>query len=150
MWYGQEVSGDYETGGPNSGALTGPPILLTEDLWLMYHSREETDGTQLWDIRKVQLSTDSGGNWSDLHQSYDDTDQWYGADAIDLSAYAGQVVRVRFWFDTVDAGDNQHKGWLVDDVEIGDLPPPIPALGGIGILTLLGFFLLALLRRSGR
>lgn len=37
---------------------------------------------------------------------------------LDLSGYDGQVVRVRFEFDTIDAWSNWHPGWVVDDVAL--------------------------------
>ena len=38
---------------------------------------------------------------------------------VDLSAFDGQNLHIRFHFDTVDAAVNQLEGWYIDDVEIG-------------------------------
>ena len=37
---------------------------------------------------------------------------------FDLSAYAGQTIRLQFEFNTVDASYNVFRGWLVDDVTV--------------------------------
>jgi len=39
-------------------------------------------------------------------------------EAIDISAYRGQTVRIRFAFNTVDHQYNGFRGWLVEDVRI--------------------------------
>ncbi len=53
-------------------------------------------------------------------------------ETIDLSAYAGQTIRIRFHFDTVDAEKNRFEGWWVDDVTIEVDSPPVylPETGG--------------------
>ncbi|MCP4304366.1 MAG: hypothetical protein GY788_05710, partial [bacterium] len=35
---------------------------------------------------------------------------------VSLSAYTGQVIRLRFSFDTVDHAYNNFEGWVIDDV----------------------------------
>src|SRR5262249_23801841 len=42
---------------------------------------------------------------------------------VDLSAYAGQTVQIRFRFDTVDKKNNNFEGWYVDDVRIQQILP---------------------------
>ena len=38
---------------------------------------------------------------------------------VDLSAYVGQSIYIRFWFDTMDPWVNDMQGWFVDNIEIG-------------------------------
>jgi hypothetical protein len=38
--------------------------------------------------------------------------------SINLSAYIGQDVRLRFYFDTMDSVLNYYEGYYVDDVQI--------------------------------
>ena len=144
MWYGQESTGDYDTGGLNSGSLTSPPIQI-ESVYttLTFWSREETDGTSYWDTRKIFISNDAGSSWELIHQSQNNDNSWYQPRAIDLSDYIGDIIQLRFEFDTVDAGDNQHLGWLIDDVAIDDSPLPLPSTGIAGkLLLLIIFFIL--------
>src|SRR5207247_1121145 len=42
---------------------------------------------------------------------------WRSA-SVNLSAYAGQTVLLRFNFDTIDSVANTYEGWYVDDVAI--------------------------------
>ena len=37
---------------------------------------------------------------------------------VDISAYAGSNIVLRFNFDTIDAGANTFEGWYVDDVNV--------------------------------
>lgn len=55
-----------------------------------------------------------------------DTPQWVSR-AVDLSAYAGQEIRIRFAFDTVDANFNSYEGWYVDNVKVIDAAPALLA-----------------------
>ncbi|MEA2723426.1 MAG: hypothetical protein QOH59_1197 [Gemmatimonadales bacterium] len=54
--------------------------------------------------------------------------QWVD-EAINISAYEGQSVRIRFVFNTRDVRYNGFRGWVVDDVRISSgtstIPPPI-------------------------
>ena len=141
MWYADDDLEHYDTGSPNSGTLTSPPIQLeTGYTTLTFWSREQTDGTRYWDTRKVWISNDAGASWDLLLQSCNNDDSWYQPRAVNLAHYAGDIIRIRFEFDTVDDGDNQHKGWLIDDIAIDDSPLPIPALGMAGKLALLILF----------
>ena len=42
---------------------------------------------------------------------------------VDLSAYTGKTVLVKFYFDTGDEEYNDYRGWYVDDVAIERAPP---------------------------
>ena len=58
------------------------------------------------------------------------TPQWVSR-AVDLSAYAGKTIRIRFAFDTGDAAFNNFEGWYVDDVNVFDAAgSPLRAAGG--------------------
>ncbi|RLC70660.1 MAG: hypothetical protein DRI52_06650, partial [Chloroflexi bacterium] len=125
-WYGQDATGDYDTGAANSGDLTSPPIYIPDTgyylrFWYWYET--ETQATE-YDTRLVQISTD-GGPFETVLQLYDDPMRWWlQSPAIDLSAYAGHTIRVRFHFDTLDDVFNDYRGWYIDDFEISTTPPP--------------------------
>ena len=110
---------DYNTGARNSGALVSPWIDLTaaESAALAFKSWYETEdvGTS-WDKKQVSISTD-GTNWTQLLQVSGANRQWT-AQQVDLGAYAGQRVKLRFFFDTIDAVYNQFRGWAIDDVRV--------------------------------
>lgn len=124
-WYGQDSTGDYDTGAANSGDLTSPPVYIpSTGYYLRFWYRYETE-TQArdWDHRWVQISVD-GGPFDDVLQLYDDpTDFWLQSQAIDLSGYAGHIIQVRFHFDTLDDMYNDYRGWYIDDFDISTTPP---------------------------
>lgn len=125
-WFGQSDSGDehYITG--KYGDLTSRPIAIPGPgyyLRFWYRYQTETQGKH-WDQRWVQISVD-GGPFSNLVQLSDDPmNYWLRSLAINLSAYAGKTIRVRFHFDTVDLALNDYAGWSIDDVEITNAPVP--------------------------
>lgn len=120
-WYGQPASGDYNTGGANSGALIAGPLTLPVDapgVYLRYFSYEYTeDFLDEFDTRKVYTSTDAV-DWSLVFTSTESTAAWHEVQ-VDLSASRGQSLYVKFEFDTQDDSFNDYPGWYIDDVAIG-------------------------------
>lgn len=106
----------------------------TLQFWTWYDIEED------WDFAYVEVSTDGGQTWDILPGRYTTTDNksgnsfghaWTGVsgggetpqwrqEEVDLSAYAGQVIDVRFESITDDAVN--HVGFLIDDIAI-------PAIG---------------------
>jgi immune inhibitor A len=106
----------------------------TLQFWTWYDIEED------WDFAYVEVSTDGGQTWNILPGRYTtaenksgnsfgqawtgisgdgDIPQWV-QEEVDLSAYAGQVIDVRFEYITDDAVN--HAGFLLDDMTI-------PAIG---------------------
>ncbi|MBN1874090.1 MAG: pre-peptidase C-terminal domain-containing protein, partial [Anaerolineae bacterium] len=125
-WYGQDDTGTYDTGTTNAGSLTSPPIYIPDvgyylRFWYAYQTESQSTA---FDWRLVQISAD-GGPFVTVLQLYDDPmGPWLQSPAIDLSAYAGQVIQMRFYFDTLDELYNAYRGWYIDDVDISATPPP--------------------------
>ena len=119
MWFGNESTGNYETGFREIGNLTSTSInLMTIGVAFLefYHWREGEGGG--YDISYVYISID-GINWDLIYQ----TDETYVLPwekvSIDISAYTGNPsVQIMFRFDTVDDLYNYYRGWLIDDVVI--------------------------------
>jgi len=125
-WYGQDATGNYDTGGSNAGDLTSPPIYIpSTGHYLRFWYRYETETmANDWDVRSVQIAVD-GGQFSEVLQLWDDPmNFWLRSPALDLSGYAGHVIQVRFHFDTRDAYFNNFRGWYIDDLEISTTLPP--------------------------
>lgn len=117
-YFGQSGSCNYNTGGTVTGALSmnsdvalagGSTPVLNFSYFL---GTEQFSG---YDEAFVEISTNGGTTWSLLMQV---TDSDWQAVSTDLSAYAGSNVRIRFRFDSGDSINNNHFGWLVDDVQI--------------------------------
>ncbi|MGE5221352.1 MAG: Ig-like domain-containing protein, partial [Omnitrophica WOR_2 bacterium] len=105
------------------GDLTSPPIAIPGNsqkpyyLRFYYQYQTETEN-QDWDQRWIQISKDGGAYENILQQSDDLMGVWLHSQAINLSAYAGHTIRIRFHFDTIDLRFNAYSGWYIDDVGI--------------------------------
>ena len=121
MWYyGQNSTCTFNDTATNSGYLTSGTMVLpagrTAQLSFWYATK--TEGGTWYDARYVQIS-DNGGAWTDLAQITDEDDPLVWREkVIDLTAYAGQSIMIRFLFDTGDALANDYKGWFIDDIDV--------------------------------
>ncbi|MFX1479012.1 MAG: CARDB domain-containing protein [Promethearchaeota archaeon] len=126
MWFGQEITGDYDTGFREMGNITTIPLDLTASdsaKLEFYHWRESESG---YDTSYVKISTD-GINWDTIYSTSDTFYTWEKT-SLDISSYVGNPsVEIMFHFDTLDSVANNYRGWLVDDIEIlgsiASLPP---------------------------
>ena len=113
---------NYNSGARNSGSLVSRWIDLTTAAGasLSFESwyRTEDTGTS-WDRKTVLVSAD-GTNWTQVLQVSGPNQQWT-AQTCDLGAYAGQRIKVRFFFDTIDSLNNSFEGWYVDNVRVSTL-----------------------------
>ena len=119
---------NYDTGVANSGELTlltpitlpasGPAASLHS--WTR-HQTEPCAPGNLYDVFDVEVSTSGGASWAFLGRRCDikieAPDEWEGR-GMDLSAYLGQSILVRFRFDTFDMYFNDYHGAFVDRVEV--------------------------------
>ncbi|HEX7567633.1 MAG TPA: hypothetical protein VF355_03620 [Anaerolineaceae bacterium] len=115
------------------GELTSPPIAIppSTSAYLRFHEFFQTESSgPYWDQRLVQISAD-GGPFTDIYQMLDDpqdawsSNYWIYSPFINLSAYAGKTVRVRFYFNPLDSTDNNLLGWFIDDVSVSTAAPDI-------------------------
>jgi len=118
-YYGQELTGNYETGAANQGSITSPIIDLAgvSGAELSFDHWMQTENLSPWDTGTVQVSDDGGSSWTSLAE-YRSTSNVWVSESIDLSAYDESAIQVRFNFNTIDAIANIFEGWYVDDVEI--------------------------------
>ncbi|MCS6908445.1 MAG: DVUA0089 family protein, partial [Anaerolineales bacterium] len=112
----------YDTGGPNFGFLTSPPIQLPQSPFyvLRFWSYYQTESAHPhWDQRWVQISVE-GGAFQNLYQLSDDPmELWVRSPQLSLAPFAGKTIQIRFYFNTLDQYRNRYKGWFIDDVSIG-------------------------------
>lgn len=122
FYYGQATTQNYDTGAANSGSITSEPIDLSDvvgaNLSFQHYLRKED--SVIYDPARVQVSADGGASWLDVYVPSQDTE---GSDFekvdISLAAYVGQVIQIRFSFETLDPVDNDAEGWIIDDVLVG-------------------------------
>ncbi len=141
-WYGQESTGNYDTGNVrNYGYLTSPLIRLPAESNLSFMSWYQTETGISYDRKFVRISTDNGTTWVNLKQISDAQSTW-NSQIINLSGYAFKTVRIRFYFDTVDGNYNNYKGWYIDDVKIDSSKPLEPlkvSIPGGSVVTGIAF-----------
>ena len=124
MYYGKDASCSYATNpAPNEGSLTSPLIggidagsTLTFSYW-----REVESANGHFDVTQAQILSDGGTELSTvfhLDSSDPSAAAWTSSGPIPLGQFAGELIRVRFWFDTLDEASNNFTGWLIDDVVV--------------------------------
>lgn len=128
-WYGQENTGDYDTGTQNSGDLTSPNLYIPYDesgpFYIHFQYWYSTE-SQLpyWDQRWLQASIDNGEFVNILRLNDDLMEFWHNSPLINLSGLEGHTIRIRFHFDTIDEIENAYRGWYIDDFSIAQYSPP--------------------------
>ena len=150
--YGEGAASEASYDRIRTGDLTSPPLTIPalapgsiERPYLRFWSRYDTETQgRHWDQRWVQVS-ELGGSFQNLLQLSDDPmNYWVQSPYIDLSAYAGKDVRIRFYFTSLDGIGNDYQGWFIDDVQISlaSLPAcssPGPQSGGPAGATVLTY-----------
>jgi type II secretory pathway pseudopilin PulG len=123
-YYGQPGVWHYETGAiRNSGNLDSPSIQISStasSAFLNFWTFHETEPSTNYDRKRVYISTDGGTTWPEpvLDQLIGNANTEWVFNTIDLSAYIGQTIKIRFSFDTIDGILNRYEGWYVDDIKI--------------------------------
>jgi uncharacterized repeat protein (TIGR01451 family) len=126
---GQSADADSDAWGYGAGhmdtELWSPPIDLTAapapiELSFMSNFQDNAGSGDAW----LDVSTDGGGTWTNLYyQTTDDPSMTTGVRRdIDLSAYAGQTIRLRWHYD--DEGD-WAWWWQIDDVMVTAMDCPV-------------------------
>ena len=136
FYYGKETLGNYNVG-RSAGILTSPEIDLSnattlENVFLSFNYLLQTENSPTRDNAIVQIKQASESDWTDLARLTDKatwttvtgdptavSEATTVADAaLNLNAYRGKIIQVRFVFDSVDNLLNQFEGWYVDDVQV--------------------------------
>jgi hypothetical protein len=112
---------------PTTGSIVSPSITLPTggalkfDFNYVLQTRGFPD-----DVDFATVSIDNGSGWTLLTTigRNAESSSWRDSDLIDLTAYAGQAVRLKWSFDTVRGPVGRGpEGWYVDDVRIRQFLP---------------------------
>jgi len=127
-YYGQDATCNYDTGTTNSGDLTSATIqgATSSSNLSFYYFRQVESYSGPYDITRVDVSG-NGGPWTQVwykDSSYTSENAWTASGNISLSAFNGQDIRLRFFFNTVDSVANNFKGWAIDDVGVSNVQIP--------------------------
>ena len=133
-WFGQEATGDYDTGSRAQGDLVSPPIDLTEADEAFLKWRQLFFGAGFFarvdfgsvfapylnqDAGRVWISVDDGTNWLPLtHIAHNSAGSAFEDYRLNLKRFVGATVRIKFEFDTLDGLSNAQEGWYIDDVQV--------------------------------
>lgn len=108
--------GTYDVG-RTAGHLTTPVLTLSENALFYFSSLLSTEDDDAYDTAQVLISA-NGGTFTALPIVLQDHAETFERIKVDLSAYAGQNVRIRFTFDSGDAAFNHFEGWYLDDIAV--------------------------------
>jgi hypothetical protein len=116
-WCGDTLTSMYPHNLNNALTLTGPTaaeIDLTKSFGadLLFNTWYDIDEG---DMGYVEISKNSGSSWTTVHTITGDSDGWI-LEWIDLDAYLGDIITIRFRFTSNNAG--ALEGWYIDDVQI--------------------------------
>ncbi|HVM46292.1 MAG TPA: hypothetical protein VM582_10185, partial [Candidatus Thermoplasmatota archaeon] len=129
-------SSDYDTGSTNAGEATSPVIDIPAAatyVRLRFGSWFSTEPDSSYDVKTIHVSA-NGGPFTQVGTEYGAAGIWNALD-LDLAAFAGQSVRVKFRFDTLDHLYNYYEGWYVDNVVIAADVAGNPTVPGVPSLT---------------
>jgi len=121
FWYGQEETGNYDTGLANSGTLTSPTIDLGNAVEpvLSFKQFVEVEADFAFDrFRVIVNDVDDPTNTAVLEKDTISTAGEFASRTLSLAAFAGRRVQLTFSFDTLDSALNRFEGWYVDDIRI--------------------------------
>lgn len=125
---------DSNPGEYNHALITPAISLLNGPSSLSYTSNYQNFA--LLDFANTDISTDGGATWTTLLSWNSDMGTFYGTPGVDvvldISAYAGQTVHIRFHHYNPNASDWDWY-WQVDNVRVDSVPAPASAvLLGLG------------------
>ncbi|MBA4150766.1 MAG: S8 family serine peptidase [Verrucomicrobia bacterium] len=103
-------------------SLIGPAVSLaggTQATLKFWHSYDFTERSELDIIEfgSVQISTNNGSAWIELATLFEFSDGWEEVE-IDLTPYAGRVVRIGFYYGLFSLDNVSRPGWLIDDISM--------------------------------
>ena len=106
-------------------------FVLDQDIPLAYDTKLFFQSRLSWattaQVAKVQISTDGGATWPmDIYSQAGSGDQGegtFGLKEVNLSSYANQNARFRFYYDFTGGSaftqTDDFVGWRIDDIQIG-------------------------------
>lgn len=126
FYYGQEGTGNYNTGARNFGSLMSPainvPALLGNQAikleWDQFRSTEAFffDGGWVRIIDVVAGTTTQVSFVQNTLTSFGNVD--FAHQTVNLNQFAGKQIQIEFFIDTFDSIANSTEGWYIDNVKL--------------------------------
>ena len=126
LYYGRQdpVGGDWDYDvGDSAGVFTTKRIELPDrPVMLTFNYFADVEASPFFDKMCVQVYDPEIGAYVYVLEKTaglvaDTGGVWRQAE-VDLTAFRGKNVRLRFGFDTINANLNDHEGWYVDDIAL--------------------------------
>lgn len=120
FWYGQEATGNYDTGATNKGDLISPVIdLTTAGSPVLIYDQLIAVEPDPFDLAQVIITdVDNPANTVTLNKDKSFTAGAFVPRVIPLTAFEGKKITLRFHFDTLDDIANNTEGWFLDHLRI--------------------------------
>ena len=127
---------DFANGSAKAaGWALSPVIDLTGvtagNVTLWFKSWSQGENSTSYDKRWIEVSAlGFGGTAADLKVDEDNATSLQNGwrwEAIDLTKFKGQKIRIRFSFDSIDGANNVYAGWFIDDLVVDNIPMPLYA-----------------------
>jgi hypothetical protein len=138
LYYGQGESpsggGNYDNGTNNGGVVISPALNLPAaptTITLSFNYLMNVEALTNYDLAYVEVSTNNGLSYTPVAVKNtfggltNLTSGLWVSNTVDISAFAGYTIKLRFRFDTVDAVSNDTEGWYLDDIIIRGSGIPI-------------------------
>jgi carboxypeptidase T len=122
MYYGQDSSCNYDVG-ITSGNLTSPVItnITASSVLSFNYFRKVESNSSTYDVTAVDVLVGSSSTTVFTRSSANPSvTQWQSSGPISLAAFAGQPIQLRFRFHSRNSLNNNHTGWVVDDIMIDE------------------------------
>ncbi|MFW9855249.1 MAG: hypothetical protein ACFFFG_09310 [Candidatus Thorarchaeota archaeon] len=136
-WYGDNRTGNYDTGSRTAGNLTSGILNLTPffdtQIYLSFWSWGDTESNLNYDRKDLYISPDAGITWT-LLATLKATPTWehFSVNLTDWNWL--NSVMIRFAFDSIDGSVNSYRGWSIDDVAIRPGKPPLSGYFDLNIV----------------
>jgi len=119
LYYGDPATGNFSSGSTNSGTASMPAVTLTagKTAGLAFMLYMDTESGTTYD--KLKVYAGSTVVW-DKNVTTTVTMKTWMPISVNLTAYAGQTITIKFEFNTVDSVANSTEGVYIDDIAIYD------------------------------
>lgn len=143
LYYGIDGQCNFDNGATNSGNADSPPINVFGASQLRFNHRQSSEDGSEYDMSTVEYSTDGGGSWLPLigPEDLSRDGNWHAVTA-DFPPLGVPTVMLRFRFASIDDISNDGLGWMVDDIQICQLPGLAVPASNTGTLALMAVLLM--------
>ncbi len=127
---------DFANGSAKAAGWAMSPVIdltgvTTGNVTMWFKSWSQGEASTTYDKRWIDVSAlGFSGTSADLKVELDNSSALQAGwrwEAIDLTKFKGQKVRLRFNFDSIDGASNAFPGWFVDDLIVDNIPAPVYA-----------------------